>query len=104
MSGRNRGGHALLKDGARLVESADDVLEELGLVRGADRPARARQAGSDDAVLAALPSGEAVDLEEIAAKSTFPIEKILTRLLELELQGRVRREAGGRFVLTDRTC
>ena len=45
-----------------------------------------------------------MDLEEIAAKSAFPIEKILTRLLELELQGRVRREAGGRFMRTDRTC
>ena len=29
LSGRNRGGHALLRDGARLVESADDILEEL---------------------------------------------------------------------------
>ena len=31
LSGRNRGGHALLRDGAKIVESADDILEELGL-------------------------------------------------------------------------
>ena len=31
LSGRNRGGHALLRDGARIVESADDILEELGM-------------------------------------------------------------------------
>ncbi len=37
LSGRNRGAHALLRDGARIVESADDVLEELGMVSGAGR-------------------------------------------------------------------
>ena len=30
LGGRNRGSHALLKDGAKVVESADDILEELG--------------------------------------------------------------------------
>ena len=29
LSGRNRGAHALLRDGAKIVESADDILEEL---------------------------------------------------------------------------
>src|SRR5262249_21528209 len=31
LSGRNRGAHALLRDGAKIVESADDILEELGM-------------------------------------------------------------------------
>ena len=40
LSGRNRGAHALLKDGAKIVESADDILEELGmLVRVRSGPA-----------------------------------------------------------------
>src|SRR5437773_8128990 len=30
LSGRNRGAHALLRDGATIVESADDILEEIG--------------------------------------------------------------------------
>ena len=30
LNGRNRGGHALLRDGAKIVETADDILEELG--------------------------------------------------------------------------
>ena len=30
LSGRNRGSHSLLKDGAKVVETADDILEELG--------------------------------------------------------------------------
>ena len=36
LSGRNRGGHALLRDGAKIVESADDIVEELGWYREPD--------------------------------------------------------------------
>lgn len=97
LSGRNRGGHALLRDGARLVESADDVLEEIGLAARpagtADSPNR-----SDDPVLACLWEGEAADLDEISAQSGLAIESLLSRLLDLELRGVVRRAGGGRFV------
>ena len=40
LSGRNRGAHALLRDGAKIVESADDILEELRRA-GRARPGRA---------------------------------------------------------------
>ena len=40
LSGRNRGSHALLKDGAKVVESADDILEELGWAARPRHPAR----------------------------------------------------------------
>src|SRR5207247_3696419 len=35
LTGRNRGAHGLLRDGARIVESPDDILEELGMARPA---------------------------------------------------------------------
>ena len=44
LSGRNRGAHALLRDGAKIVESADDILEELGPWPGA-RPSGQPAAG-----------------------------------------------------------
>src|SRR5262245_56684830 len=34
LTGRNRGGHALIRDGAKIVESADDIVEDLGLGSG----------------------------------------------------------------------
>ncbi len=93
LSGRNRGGHALLRDGAKIVESADDILEELGLPapggRGEDAP--------EDAVLAALPAGEACDLDAIAERTGLTSARLLPRLFELELAGLVKRVGGGRF-------
>jgi DNA processing protein len=102
LSGRNRGTHALLKDGAKIVESADDILEELGLC-GADRAATPpgaapRSPRAQDPVLACLVPGEASDLDAIAERSGLSPARLLPRLFELELSGLVRRAGGGRFI------
>jgi DNA processing protein len=100
LSGRNRGAHGLLRDGAKIVESADDILEELGMApHGKDGPAP-----TVDPVLACLPLGEPCDLDAIAARTGLESPRLLPRLFELELQGLVRRVGGGRFVRIDRTC
>jgi DNA protecting protein DprA len=57
-----------------------------------------------DPVLDCLVPGEACDLDEIAERSGLKTARLLPRLFELELQGRVRRVGGGRFVRIDRTC
>jgi DNA processing protein len=103
LSGRNRGAHALLRDGAKIVESADDILEELGM---APRPPSAGGSplAATDPVLACLPPGEACDLDVIADRSGLQPSRLLPRLFELELQGLVLRVGGGRFIRMDRTC
>ena len=45
LSGRNKGGHALLRDGAKIVETADDIVRELGWPMAADRSARSAISG-----------------------------------------------------------
>jgi DNA processing protein len=111
LNGRNRGAHALLRDGAKIVESADDILEELGSAAslptaddaaGAGGEAANRAAG--DPVLACLEPGEPSNLDEISERSGLLPPRLLPRLFELELQGLVRRAGGGRFVRTGRTC
>ena len=105
LSGRNRGGHALLRDGARLVETAEDILDELGLdvVNGTVASTSELGQGTDP-VLAALISGDPESLEEISARSGLSAVELLPRLLDLELRGVVRRMPGGRFVRFNRTC
>jgi DNA processing protein len=103
LSGRNRGGHALLKDGAKIVETADDIVEGLGWDPAEDRSARtgANASGSGasvDPVLLAMASDQPYGLDELAASSGLDARRLLPRLIELELAGLVRREGGGRFV------
>jgi len=93
LAGRNRGGHALLKDGAKIVESADDILEELGLP--SHRTRRANE--PEDPVLAGLPAGEPCNLDVIAERTGLTSARLLPRLFELELAGLIRRVGGGRF-------
>jgi len=104
LSGRNRGAHALLKDGAKIVETADDILEELGMP--SRNPGGVGQASKReiDPILACLPPGEPYDLDRLAEASGLSPARLLPRLFELELQGLVGRAGGGRFVRFDRPC
>jgi len=103
LNGRNRGAHALIRDGAKIVECADDIVDELCACPPADEPARTdgrAVAGvvSPDPVLRQLEVGRPYDVDEIAAASGLTGSKLLARLIDLELEGRVRRVGGGRFV------
>lgn len=107
LSGRNRGAHGLLRDGAKIVESADDILEELGMetgVRPRESPAPGCATPPRDSVLDSMTPGEPCDLDVISERSGLDSPRLLPRLFDLELQGLVRRVGGGRFVRIDRTC
>jgi DNA processing protein len=105
LTGRNRGGHALIRDGAKIVESAADVADELGLghVATGNAAPQLRPAVADP-VLASMDEGEPYDLDALTATLGMSGSRLLSRLLELELQGSVRRVGGGRFIRPGRTC
>ena len=110
LGGRNYGAHALLRDGAKLVECADDILEELprsltqtglraeGLGLREGKGSKGLSLASQDPVLRSMDEGDAYDLDEIAERSGLDRMRLLPRLLELELAGALRRVDGGRFV------
>src|SRR6185503_12373474 len=78
LSGRNRGAHALLRDGAKIVESADDIVEELGLGPSA-APAvlGSLAAPKNDPILASLTPGEPCDLDTLAERTGLHSSRLL---------------------------
>jgi DNA processing protein len=97
LSGRNRGSHSLLKDGAKVVESADDILEGLGWAVPATIPNVPCKSLKTDPLLARMAAGEAYELDTLAEMAGTSGVKLLPRLMELELKGLVAA-AGGRFL------
>ena len=103
LSGRNRGAHALIRDGAKIVECADDIVEELWGPAVSDQSrATAVSSGSTavsaDPIVSRMQAGEAYDVDGLAELSGLENVRLLSRLIDLELQGRVRRVGGGRFM------
>ncbi|MGA0612247.1 DNA-processing protein DprA [Caldimonas sp. KR1-144] len=94
-SPQSRGCHALIRQGAKLVESAADVLEELHLPRPA-APDPEPPPASEDPLLAAL-GFDAVTLDELSTRTGIAPQELSARLLEFELAGDVARLPGQRI-------
>lgn len=96
---QSKGSHALIKQGAKLVESAQDILEELQL---AEAPLEAaatvtnQAAPTEDPLLTAMGYAP-VNLDALVARTGWPAADLSVRLLELELSGLVARLPGQLF-------
>lgn len=89
-----RGCHALIKQGAKLVESAADILDELAWQQRL-APAQSPEAPADP-LLDAL-DGAPTPLDILAQRTGLTLDALSAKLLTLELEGRIASLPGGRY-------
>ncbi|HYA36364.1 MAG TPA: DNA-processing protein DprA [Candidatus Binataceae bacterium] len=117
VTGKSRGSNRLIKDGAKIVECVEDVIEELAPQLGLPQPVPARNkthesSGSPDrdidsiggneeskTVLRTLKDVEKVHVDSIIESSSLTPQIVLRILLELELKGLVMQHPGKLFSL-----
>jgi DNA processing protein len=89
-----RGCHALIKQGAKLVESAADILDELAWQQRLTPPVLPER--TTDPVLDAL-DGAPTTLDTLAQTTGLTLDALSAKLLTLELDGRIASLPGGRY-------
>lgn len=98
-SGRYRGCHALIRDGARLVETVKDVIEELEGITLESVPGGASSNSLFISYLEpVMAPAEPYTIDDLAERTGRPVAELLTELGHLEIEGRIARTSAGRFV------
>jgi DNA processing protein len=105
----SRGTHALIKEGATLVEGAQDVIDvispqlEPAMRSRVSRPASSRDAvtesfGNQERLVYDALSYEPLTVDHLLEQTHLPVSSVMASLLSLELGRRVRQLPGQRFV------
>jgi DNA processing protein len=98
----SRGCNQLIRDGAILIQDAEDVIEHLGpLVERAKlseekivhHPVELQLNEIEQCVLQAIDSSP-TDIDQVIVKSNLPVPRVLSTLSVLEMRGLIQRPSG----------
>ncbi len=107
----SRGCHQLIKQGAKLVESAEDIVSELGALAGHimqnDSDAEHHEPPSTDhdadyEILLNVLSYDPASADELAEDSGLTIDQVSSMLLILELEEKIEALSGGKYLIRNK--
>lgn len=103
----SQGPHSLLRDGAKLVQCLDDILDELGDAGKTLRPSGpdplfddvpvVKLSGPEGKLIVAM-DGEPRGVEELASRAKLPIPEVMALLTQLQLKSQVSQLPGQLFI------
>jgi len=103
LASNHAGCHQLIRDGAMLIERAEDLLQQMGVKAGMSAALRAGKhyhpTNAREADLLMAMAGQAVHLDLLAETCGLTLPELSPILLRLELQGVIERLPGSRYLL-----
>jgi DNA processing protein len=101
-SGKSVGANQLIKEGAKLVQGAFDIIQELEHVLGSPEHKRSQHSlpnlDAGERIVYEILSGTPMHVDQIARQADKSVPEILSILLTLELYGLVKQLSGKMFI------